>query len=90
MKEHSALESILDSLADRVAERVQNKAMSAPCQANIEPRLYSVEQAASYLNRSPHSVRHLITTKKLRAVKLDGRVFLDKNDLDRAIDEAKL
>jgi excisionase family DNA binding protein len=78
-------DGILNAVADRVADKIRNIVKDS----EIKPRLYSVAQAAVYLNRSEASVRHLISTGVLPAVRLDGRVFVDVNDLDRAIEKAK-
>jgi hypothetical protein len=79
------LENILDALAERVADKLRD----ATKELEIKPRLFSVAQAALYLNRSENSVRHLISIGAVPAVRLDGRVFLDVPDLDRAIEHAK-
>jgi hypothetical protein len=78
-------ENILDALAERVADKLRH----ATKELEIKPRLLSVAQAALYLNRSENSVRHLISIGALPEVRLDGRVFLDVHDLDRAIEHAK-
>lgn len=79
------LDNILDAIADRVAGKLRGQTDTT----KIKPRLFSVPQAALYLNRSENSVRHLISTGVLSEVRLDGRVFLDVHDLDRAIERAK-
>jgi hypothetical protein len=78
------LESILDALAERIAAKLR-----ASVPAQVAPRLLSVAQAGVYLNRSENSIRHLISTDALPAVRLDGRVYLDVHDLDQAIERAK-
>jgi len=55
----------------------------------VRPRLLNVNDAARYLGRTGATLRQLIRKGKLPTVSLDGRVFLDIQDLDRAIDEAK-
>jgi excisionase family DNA binding protein len=80
------LDNIFDAIAERVAAKLCNGSGN---NTGIKPRLYSVAQAAVYLNRSENSVRHLIAAGVIPEVRLDGRVFLDINDLDRAIEHAK-
>lgn len=53
------------------------------------PRLLSVEGAARYLSRTPSAIRNMISVKKLKSVRLDGRVYLDVQELDRMIEAAK-
>jgi hypothetical protein len=55
----------------------------------VRPRLLNVNDAARYLGRTGATLRQLIRKGRLPTVSLDGRVFLDIQDLDRAIDEAK-
>jgi len=82
-----SFDEILDAIASRVAERLQVSGRAEG--TDIQPRLLTISKAAAYLNRSSHSVRHLVATKKLRSVRLDGRVYLDIRDLDAAIEDAK-
>ncbi|WKZ34026.1 MAG: helix-turn-helix domain-containing protein [Thermodesulfobacteriota bacterium] len=56
----------------------------------IKPRLLSIEQAAIYLGRTPGAVRELIYKGRLPMVKLDRRIHLDLNDLDRIIEQHKV
>ncbi len=78
-----------DPLADAIADRVLARLEPHLRSHNSDTRLLTVERAAEYLGRSAHSVRHLCGTGKLPVVRIDGRVFLDRLDLDRVITEAK-
>jgi excisionase family DNA binding protein len=49
-------------------------------------RLYTVNQTAEYLGRSPWAVRSLIWSGKLPAVRDGKRLLLDVQDLDRWIE----
>ena len=80
------LESTLERLAEKIAERIRHASAGS---ADDGPRLFSIEEAARYLGRTSHSVRHLINSGKLLAVRIDDRVFLDRRDLDAAIERAK-
>lgn len=81
----------LEAMLDAVATAVANKLRAQPDSGGpkIQPRLLSIEQAGQYLNRSAHSVRHLISAGKLPVVKIDNRIFLDLRDLDRVIEQSK-
>jgi excisionase family DNA binding protein len=57
---------------------------------NIGKRLYSIEEAAIYLGRSPWGVRELIWGGKIPSVKVGRRVHLDINDLDFFIEKNKV
>jgi hypothetical protein len=61
----------------------------SPIEQPIAPRLLSVEGAAQYLSRTPSAIRNMINMKKLKPVRLDGRVYLDVQELDRMIEAAK-
>ena len=80
------LESLLDALADRVAAKLPRPPGLA---GGIVPRLLSVEQAAVYIGRSKASVQHMVAAGDLPVVRADRRVFLDREDLDRWIEQNK-
>ncbi len=80
------LDQVLETLADRLAARLLPEFKAA---SGVRQRLFSVEDGAAYLGRSVHSVRHLIASGKLPVVKMDQRLFLDLQDLDRIIAESK-
>jgi excisionase family DNA binding protein len=80
------LEELLDALADRVVTKLQGRLGRAD---SVQPRLLTVKQAAEYVARSEQAVQHLIASGKLRTVRSDRRVFLDREDLDRWIEENK-
>ena len=81
------LESILDALADRVAARLASQASSTA--GTIAPRLLTVDQAATYIGRTKASVQHMVAAGALPCVRSDRRVFLDRQDLDRWIEQNK-
>ena len=58
-------------------------------QNKIIKRLYTVEEAATYLGRSEWSVRRLIWNGVLPQVKFDRRVQVDIRDLDKFIEHNK-
>jgi excisionase family DNA binding protein len=81
------LESLLDALADRVATKLEPCISGAA--GSIAPRLLTVEQAAIYIGRSKASVQHMVAAGSLPVVRSDRRVFLDRQDLDRWIEQNK-
>lgn len=74
-------EPLAAMIADAVAARLLAK--------QPHQRLFSIKDAAEYLDRSQHAIRHLISKKTLPAVRLDGRVYVDREDLDRLIAMSK-
>jgi hypothetical protein len=80
---------LIDAFADRVAAKVRAELSQDGAAPSIKPRLLSVEGAARYLSRTPSAVRNMIAVKKLKPVRLDGRVYLDVQELDRVIQAAK-
>jgi excisionase family DNA binding protein len=52
-------------------------------------RLYTVQEAARYLGRTPNAVWELIWSGKLPTVRIDRRVQIDIGDLDAVIDRHK-
>lgn len=55
----------------------------------LNQRLYSVDEAATYLGISPWTVREMIWRGDLACIRLGRRVLLDLQDLDRLIIEHK-
>jgi len=84
-----ALANPLGPLAEAIAEIVMTRIESRLQRDNVQARLFTVQRAAEYMGRSAHSIRHLCNTGKLPVVRIDGRVFLDRQDLDRIIEESK-
>jgi excisionase family DNA binding protein len=74
----------LDALADAIAARV-----AARLKQSAEPRLLSVNEAATYIGRSPKALRHLIESGAIPVVREGRRVYLDRRDTDRWIEMRK-
>jgi hypothetical protein len=74
---------------EAIASAVAGKLGTPSENGKVKPRLLSIDQCGEYLSRSAHSIRHLIKAGKLPVVKIDGRIFLDIRDLDRAIENSK-
>ena len=55
----------------------------------IEKRLYTLDEAATYLGRSTWSVRRLIWNGDLPQVRAGGRVHVDVRDMDMFIEKFK-
>ena len=77
----------LDALADAIADRVYARLEAAEKHNN--GRLLNVPAAAQYLCRSPSAIRHMIAKGALPAVRRDGRVYLDRQDLDTWVELGK-
>ena len=76
-----------DRLLEILAEKLANK---LPRDYNpLSPRLLTVDQAAVYLGRTKEAVQHLVSLGKVPTVRTDRRVFIDRLDLDKWIDENK-
>jgi hypothetical protein len=76
-------------LVRTIVQEVIAQLREAPLDQGPGPRLLSVEAAGKYLSRSPSAIRNMISSKKLKPVRLDGRVYLDVQELDRMIEAAK-
>jgi len=57
--------------------------------AHITKRLYSIQEAATYLGRSTWSVREMIWAGKIPYIKDGKRIFVDIRDLDEWIEKNK-
>jgi len=78
-----------EPLVRAIVHQVVSELRENPIAQEVEPRLLSVDGAARYLSRTPSAIRNMISTKKIRPVRLDGRVYLDVQELDRVIEAAK-
>lgn len=81
------LDGLIDAIAEATARRVLAELRAAP--ASERPRVLDTRSAAAYLGRTPQAVREMARTGKLVQVRIDGRVFFDREDLDRMIDASK-
>ncbi len=77
----------LDALADAIAERVYQRFTAA--MARDKGRLLDVAAAAEYIGRTPSALRHLIAKRTIPCVRRDGRVQLDRQDLDNWLELGK-
>lgn len=77
----------LDALADAIAERVFHRLTAAL--ARNKSRLLDVPAAAEYIGRTPSALRHLIAKGAIACVRRDGRVQLDRKDLDNWLELGK-
>jgi excisionase family DNA binding protein len=82
-KSELSLDALLDVLAEKVAKRLSQDA------ARLQPRLLSIEQAATYLGRTAEATQHLASSGKIPTVRADRRVFIDRLDLDEWIKDNK-
>ena len=77
----------LDALADAIAERVYQRLAAAL--VRNKSRLLDVPAAAEYIGRSPSALRNLIARGTIPCVRRDGRVQLDRQDLDNWLELGK-
>ena len=77
----------LDALVDAIAQRVGDRIIAAIEGHN--GRLLDVPAAAKYIGRTPSALRHLITRGSIPCVRRDGRVQLDRQDLDNWLELGK-
>ena len=69
----------LDRLVDRLIEKLEAR---RPC---IAPRLLDIPTAALYLGRTTSGIQHMVKKGTLPVTKLDGKVQIDREELDRLI-----
>ncbi len=56
----------------------------------VTPRLLSLEEAARYLGISKWTLRDLVFRGDLPCVRIKRRMLLDRQDLDRYLERAKI
>jgi excisionase family DNA binding protein len=76
-----------DGLLEALAEKLATKLSQEP--SRLYPRLLTIDQAAVYLGRTREALQHLASSGKVPTVRADRRVFLDRHDLDKWIEENK-
>ena len=82
----SAGESFVKEIVAGVVEQLRADGVIA---VQRPKRLFNVDDAAQYLDRTPKAVRKLIEDGKIPVVRLDSRVQIDRKDLDCVIEGAK-
>jgi len=70
--------ALIETLAQRVAAIVLER-----LEGTSNRRWLTVDQAADYLGRTPEAIRGLVKRGELTAYKPDGRLQLDREELDR-------
>jgi excisionase family DNA binding protein len=75
--------ALLEILAEKLASRLTQEP------SRLYPRLLTVDQAALYLGPAWEEVQRLTHSGTMPAVCVGGRVFLDRLDLDKWIDDNK-
>lgn len=73
----------IDAVAAAVVEKLR------AIEEKPAKRLLTVDDAATYLGRTAHSIRHMVKQGRLPTVPLDNRIFLDIRDLDSLIESKK-
>jgi|GEM_PF-5867601 len=81
------LDSLVDVLADRIAERVAERILAELRASREQRRLVPVAEAARYLGRSTHALRHMIAQGRVPAIRDGRRVLLDQAELDKYVDK---
>jgi excisionase family DNA binding protein len=70
--------ALIETLAQRVAAIVSER-----LEDTTNRRWLTVDQAADYIGRSPDAIRGLVKRGELTGYKPDGRLQLDREELDR-------
>lgn len=63
--------------------------LNTPALKHNVQRLLNIEEAAVYLGRTPSGLRIMTHRGHIPVVRLDGRVQLDREDLDKLINSSK-
>ena len=58
-------------------------------EAQVQPILFGVEQAAEFLSLSPHTIRKMSDRGDLPKVKIGSRTLFDPADLRAFVEKAK-
>jgi excisionase family DNA binding protein len=78
---------VLDQYFEEVAARLERRLDQRISPNGSPKRLFTVSEAAVYLGRSENAVKLLIHRGKLPVTRIDSKSQIDKQALDRLIDE---
>jgi excisionase family DNA binding protein len=70
--------ALIETVAQRVAAIVLER-----LEDTSNRRWFTVDQAADYIGRTPEAIRGLVKRRELTGYKPDGRLQLDRTELDR-------
>lgn len=70
--------ALIETLAQRIAAIVLER-----LEDTSNRRWLTVDQAADYIGRTPEAIRGLVKRRELTGYKPDGRLQLDRTELDR-------
>jgi excisionase family DNA binding protein len=87
MFDEKFIAALAAALAPAVAARMQAGQNGAG--GAVAPRYLNLEQAAIYLSTTPDGVRGMLRAKRFPARQMGKRVFIDRNDIDRAMEEGE-
>lgn len=76
-----------DRLLEMVADKISRRLSQEP--SRLYPRLMTISQAAIYLGRSQRSMKQLTSAGGISPIHIKGRIFWDRFDLDRWIEQRK-
>ena len=79
--------TILERLVSGIASKLGQRLESLAPQHTPAKRLFTVAEAAQYLGRSENAVKLLIHRGKLPVTKIDTKSQIDKDALDKLIDD---
>ena len=79
--------SVLDRYLEELAERLHRKLEQRSPDVGRAKRLFTVAEAAEYLGRSENAVKLLIHRGKLPVTRIDSKSQIDRQALDKLIDE---
>ena len=83
------LEILVKAIADQVLACVKTELLRFNELPRVQPALFTVKEAATYVGRSEQAVQHLIFQRELPVVRIGRRVHLDRRDLDGWIEKNK-
>ncbi|MBT7185784.1 helix-turn-helix domain-containing protein [Candidatus Bathyarchaeota archaeon] len=78
LQERSPLDVLVDILAEKLAHVIGEK-------KPVEKRFLNIEESEAYTDLSGSTLRLRVREGKLRKIKNGGRVFFEREDLDRML-----
>ena len=83
----SASELSFDRLLETLVEKLAAELLRQP--NRLYPRLLTIDRAVLYLGLPFGIVRHLTISERIPSMVVEGKIFIDRLDLDKWIDDTK-
>jgi len=91
LKDRYSADRFIADLAARVAERIESTLLQTLNGApQIQPRLFTIEQAARYIGRTKEAVEQMVFNREWPVIRKGRRVHIERERLDEWIERNRV